>query len=105
PQQLGQKMAAAADDMIAAGVPFSTLDLYRSGNLERVPNKIVQTIGASAASDSLAKVLHLSEGDPVLVIESLMVDDIGTFEFRRAHYRPDRYKFVISRRLGELLTP
>ncbi len=105
PQGLGQKMASAADDLISAKVPFSTLDLYKAEGIGRVPNKVVQTIGAVPAGDSLARILHLSEGAPVLVIESLMVDDLGTLEFRRAHYRPDRYKFTISRRVGALLAP
>lgn len=100
--ELGRQMAAAADQMLAAGRPFSTLDLYRVESVSRVPTSLSQTIEALAAPPEVADRLGLEASSPSLMVESVMVDDAGPVEFRRGYYRGDRYKFGIQRRLGAL---
>lgn len=99
---VGQQMAEVAREMHERGHPFSTLDLYRHGSTERTPTMLSQTIEALAAGDELAEPLALPVGGPVLAIETVMADDEGPLEFRRAYYRGDRYKFGIRRPLNGL---
>lgn len=102
PLELGREMATAADRLHAEGRPFSTLDLYRRPELSRRPRSLSQTIEAMPAPEELAGPLGLGPGEPILAIESLMSDQDGPLEFRRAYYRGDRYKFAVSRPLGRL---
>lgn len=99
---LGRQVAAAAQALHTDGQAFSTLDLYRSEGLSRYPTALSQTIEAMAAPRDLAARLAVDEDAPVLVIDSVMTDEGGTLEFRRAYYRADRYKFGVQRRLGSM---
>lgn len=103
-QDFGEEMAAAASDLLAAGRPFSTLDLYKVKTVTRTLTSLNQTIGAIAAGADLAEHLQTDEGAPILAIESVMADEEGPLEFRRAYYRPDRYKFGLSRSLRHVHT-
>ena len=96
---LGREMVRAAHELQGEGRAFSTLDLYRHGSVERVPMMLSQTIDAVSASAELAEHLAVLEGSPILAIESVMSDDDGPLEFRRAYYRADRYKFAVKRRV------
>lgn len=101
-QEHGREMAQAAAALREAGKPFSTLDLYRQDSVSRVLTQLSQTIEAVAASPEIAGHLRVDVGSPVLAVESVMADDAGPLEFRRAYYRADRYKFGLKRRLGSL---
>ncbi|MFK5635865.1 MULTISPECIES: GntR family transcriptional regulator [unclassified Ornithinimicrobium] len=96
---LGREMAQAAQLLQQDGCPFSTLDLYRQESVTRVPSTLSQTIEAASASPELARYLAVREDSAVLAIESVMSDEQGPLEFRRAYYRADRYKFAVKRRL------
>jgi GntR family transcriptional regulator len=98
----GREMARAAATLRDADKPFSTLDLYRQDSVSRVLTQLSQTIEAVAASPEIAAHLRVDVGSPVLAVESVMADDSGPLEFRRAYYRADRYKFGLKRRLGNL---
>lgn len=95
----GQEMARAAHELHEAGCPFSTLDLYREESVTRKPTSLSQTIEAISASSELADYLAIHDGTAVLAIDSVMADERGPLEFRRAYYRADRYKFAVDRRL------
>jgi GntR family transcriptional regulator len=101
-QDFGKEMAEAATGLLEAGRPFSTLDLYRLNTVSRTLSSLSQTIGADAAGADLAGCLQVDEGAPVLAIESVMADEQGPLEFRRAFYRADRYKFGLSRSLRQI---
>ncbi len=60
-----------------------------------------QTITAEAAKPATARMLGLTEGEPVLVMErSSELDDGRPFEYVRSWYRADRYHFAV--RLGPM---
>lgn len=99
-QKFGREMAGAAKALQSEGKPFSTLDLYRHESVSRVLTELSQTIEAAAATPEIAGHLNVEPGTPVLAVESVMADDDGPLEFRRAYYRADRYKFGLKRRLG-----
>lgn len=96
---LGGEMAKAAEALRAQERPFSTLDLYRQESVTRVPTTLSQTIEAVSASPEHAQRLGIRDRAAVLVVESVMSDERGPLEFRRAYYRADRYKFAVKRRL------
>lgn len=100
---LGQEFARTADQLQRAGKPFSTLDLYREDPVRRRPSSLSQTIEAVAAAADLAELFVLEAGAPLLAVESVMSDGDGPLEFRRAYYRADRYRFVVTRPLGHVL--
>lgn len=97
---LGREMAAAASELHANGLAFSTLDLYRHGAVSGEPDRLSQTIDAVLATDDLSHRLGIPFGAPVLAIESVISDAEGPLEFRRAYYRADRYTFAVERRLA-----
>jgi len=99
-QEFGREMARAAQTLQGQGKPFSTLDLYRHDSVSRMLTELTQTIEAVAATEDIADHLQVDPGAPVLAVESVMADDDGPLEFRRAYYRADRYKFGLKRRLG-----
>ncbi|HLS25294.1 MAG TPA: GntR family transcriptional regulator [Beutenbergiaceae bacterium] len=100
----GEQVAASARTLEQAGRPFSTLDLYREGTVSRRPTALSQTIEAQAAGDELAELFVLQPGAPLLAVESVMSDDEGPLEFRRAYYRADRYRFIVNRPLDRILS-
>ncbi|WP_256840609.1 GntR family transcriptional regulator [Ornithinimicrobium faecis] len=102
---LGREMVRVAHELRDRGQAFSTLDLYRQGSFERVPTMLSQTIDAVLASADLVEHLGVPEGAAILAIESVMSDDEGPLEFRRAYYRADRYKFAVKRRVSIGATP
>ena len=100
---LGREFAECATMLQQAGKPFSTLDLYRENPISRRPTSLSQTIEAVAADEDLAHLFVLEDGAPLLAVESVMSDRDGPLEFRRAYYRADRYRFVVTRPLARLL--
>lgn len=104
---IGREMVRVAHEMQDEGRAFSTLDLYRRGTVERVPTMLSQTIDAVLASADLVEHLGVPEGAAILAIETVMSDDEGPLEFRRAYYRADRYKFAVKRRvtIGSMPNP
>lgn len=99
---LGRELAGQARRLAEDGRPFSTLDLYREGPISRRPTALSQTIEALAAPADLAAHLEIPPATPVVAVESVMTDQRGPLEFRRAYYRADRYKFVVSRPIAPL---
>lgn len=98
----GRQMLAAAQEMQEAGLPFSSLDLYRQESVTRAPETLSQTIDAVLATQDIGHHLDLEAGAPVLAIESVMSDAQGPLEFRRAYYRADRYTFAVQRRIAPM---
>lgn len=102
-QPLGLVLAESAQRLIEDGRPFSTLDLYRDDAALRRPTTLRQTIEAVPADEELAELFVLDAGTPVLAVESVMSDQGGPVEYRRAFYRADRYRFVVTRPLERLI--
>lgn len=94
---LGQELADVATRLHAEGKPFSTLDLYQQGEASRRPISLSQTIEAVGADAELASLFALDVGVPMLRVESVMSDSAGPLEFRRAYYRADHYRFIVTR--------
>lgn len=96
--KIGQAVAKEALKRVERGESFSTFELYRDccGVIPAVTN---QTFEATAAEHHIADSLQVSEGAPVFLITSIVYTDNNTpIEYKRAHYRGDKFKFHISRK-------
>ncbi|MFV2177538.1 GntR family transcriptional regulator [Actinomadura sp. LOL_016] len=98
PTDVGADMTAAAERAGAAGVPFSTLDLYRDA-AETAPDRLEQAFEAIVADRYLGGLLAMPEGGPILRVTSVMSREGRPIEYRRACYRGDRYRFSLDRAL------
>ncbi|MFF5987065.1 GntR family transcriptional regulator [Prauserella flavalba] len=101
PPDVGEEMTTAAKRAEQAGLPFSTLDLYR--NTERTkPDRLAQTFEAIVADRELGELLGVDEGWPILRVTSVLSQEQRPVEYRTASYRGDRYKFAVDRSLSGL---
>lgn len=92
----GEKMYQAALELEKNGVPFSTFDLY--GKIGIGISKIRQQVSAVNAPADIARQLGLAEGDAVLVLDSVILDnDMQTIERKTGYYRSDKYSFTLDR--------
>ncbi|WP_016906727.1 GntR family transcriptional regulator [Streptomyces xiaopingdaonensis] len=98
PQDVGEEMARAAEHAQEKGDPFSTLDLYRDP-VRVAPDRLEQTFEAMVADRTLAALLAVPEGWPVLRVTSVMSQSGRPIEYRLASYRGDRYRFAVDRGL------
>lgn len=96
PSDVGEEMTAAARRAQQAGLPFSTLDLYRDSSHTK-PDRLAQTFEAIVADRDLAGLLDVDEGWPILRVTSVLSQGDRPVEYRTASYRGDRYKFAIDR--------
>ena len=80
-------------------IEFSQLVFFLGAALALllVPGPAVLYITARSANQG-----RLAGLVSVLAIESVMADEQGPLEFRRAFYRADRYKFGLSRSLRQI---
>ncbi|WP_285486152.1 GntR family transcriptional regulator [Amycolatopsis taiwanensis] len=101
PPDVGEEMTAAARRAERAGLPFSTLDLYRDAEHTK-PDHLAQTFEAIVADREFAELLAVDEGWPILRVTSLLSQGNRPVEYRTAAYRGDRYKFAIDRSLHSL---
>lgn len=98
PPALGEKMWEAARQAEAAGIAFSTYDLYaRIGiRLEGVE----QTLAAVNADSELEQLLELPRGKALLVLRSLYsAHDGQPLEYKCGYYRSDIYSFHLQRQI------
>ncbi len=92
----GEQMYQAALELEKCGTPFSTFDLYDKIGIQI--GKIRQQVSAMNASADIAKQLGLTEGDAVLVLDSVILDrDQRAIERKTGYYRTDKYSFTLDR--------
>ena len=94
----GARMYEQARALEKEGTPFSTFDLYHKLGI-RI-GKIRQQVVAVNAPLNIARTLNLSEGDAVLVLESVILDkDMQPIEYKKGYYRTDKYTFILDREI------
>ncbi len=94
---LGQKMCELADVLSQQRVAFSTFDLYEKAGLP-APAMVTQSFEAVAAGKEQARMLGVKQGEPLLLVTSLVYTDAGRpVEYKQAAYRGDKYSFYITR--------
>lgn len=94
----GSMMHDAALKLEKNDVPFSTFDLYARIGLEI--GKINQQVAAINADAEIAEILHIKEGDAVLVLDSVIMDkDLNPIEYKKGYYCTDKYTFSLNREL------
>ena len=97
-QDAGEDMYRCAQQLEAAGRPFSSFDLYRA--LGMAIGRINQRVQAVNADAELAEALGLAERDAVLVLESVIYDaSMQILERKKGFYRTDKYSFNLYREL------
>lgn len=80
------------------GEAFSTFDLYTSIGLH--VGNVNQQILAISADKETAELLKLQPGKPVLVLESVIMDDkMRSVEYKKGYYRTDKYAFTLHREI------
>ncbi len=94
--KLAQDFCSEAETMEAEGLAFSTFDLFRK---LRVPiGKMDQTLRAVAASQSLAMLLHIAPGSPLIQLQTWVYSpESELLELKTAHYRASYYSFSFTR--------
>lgn len=96
--RIGAKIIAAAQQRAIAKRSFSTLDLYRDSATPR-PTSAEQTFESTISDSELSGLLEVPLGSPILQVTSVLSNQHGPLEYRKASYRGDKYKFVIKRDL------
>lgn len=98
--ELGQKFADLARKLAQQGAAFSTYDLYEKAGMP-LPAMVTQSFEAVAARREQAKILGVKQGEPVLLVTSLVYTVEGRpTEYKQAAYRGDKYSFYITRPVG-----
>ncbi|MEW6426073.1 MAG: GntR family transcriptional regulator [Bacillota bacterium] len=97
PENIGHKMAAAAQARLARKAPFTTYDLY--DDLPEVhPVRLTQSFEALSAGADLAETLQIPPEKPLMHITTVVyLDDGRPVEYRHSYYRGDMYRFHITR--------
>lgn len=94
----GEKMYQAALELQKEGIPFSTFDLYTRIGI--AIGQIRQHVSAINAPANIAQKLRLSEGDAVLILDSVILDrDLQVIECKKGYYRTDKYSFTLERQV------
>ncbi|GFN22751.1 GntR family transcriptional regulator [Thermanaeromonas sp. C210] len=95
--ELGEKLSDLARELSRQRVAFSTLDLYKKAGLPS-PSMLTQSFEAVAAGREQARILGVKQGEPLLLVTSLVYTAAGRpVEYKRAAYRGDKYSFYITR--------
>ncbi|MEW6524051.1 MAG: GntR family transcriptional regulator [Bacillota bacterium] len=93
---LGEVVAGRARLLAGRGLAFSTYQLYAREVGSRVTAR--QTFEAGLAGREVASVLQIHAGAPIFNVTSVIFGPGGRpVEFRRAHYRGDKYRFHVDR--------
>lgn len=94
----GKKMYEAALELEKNGIPFSTFDLY--SRIGIAIGQIRQHVSAINAPADIAQKLGLAEGDAVLILDSVILDqDLQVIECKKGYYRTDKYSFTLERQV------
>lgn len=94
----GSDMYSVAMELEKENKAFSTFDLYARVGLEI--GDIRQKVGAVNADAKTAQMLGISEGDAVLVLDSVILDkDMKPVEYKKGYYCTDKYTFNLHREL------
>jgi GntR family transcriptional regulator len=95
--ELGQKLCDLARELSQQRVAFSTFDLYEKAGIP-APAMLTQSFEAIAASREQARILGVKQGEPLLLVTSLVYTAEGRpVEYKQAAYRGDKYSFYITR--------
>lgn len=95
---LGEKMLAAAREAQGQKAAFSTYDLY--SKIGKALSRVNQTIIAMNASPELEHILHVSQGQALMVLESVYYSSQGeVLEYKTGYYRSDIYSFHLIRQI------
>lgn len=93
-----EKMYQVALELEKDGIPFSTFDLYSRIGISI--GQIRQHVSAINAPANIAKQLGLAEGDAVLILDSVILDqDLQVIECKKGYYRTDKYSFTLERQV------
>jgi GntR family transcriptional regulator len=97
PESIGKEMMELVHEKIQKGHSFSTYDLYK--DIPTVnPSMLTQSFEAIVADKSMAKMLNIKPGHPLLrVITVVYTADGRPTEYRIAAYRGEKYRFHITR--------
>jgi len=95
---LGEELEKIAQTMIDNGIPFSTLDLYKSIPEYR-PTHVEQTFESILSNEHLAAILKIQIGFPLLRVTSIVYQQNQPLEYKESFYKGDMYKFFITRQL------
>lgn len=97
PENIGHKMAEAANSRLGRGDCFTTYDLYDDWP-EIKPARLTQSFEAISAGDQLAEILQIPPEKPLMhVVTVVYLDDGKPVEYRHSYYRADMYRFHITR--------
>ncbi|MGI6720601.1 MAG: GntR family transcriptional regulator [Anaerovoracaceae bacterium] len=95
---IGEQMYQEALKKAQRREPFSTFDLYPLIGLSI--GKVNQQILAINADEEIADMLKYNIGDPVLVLESVILDrNLRAVEYKKGYYRTDKYAFMLHREI------
>ena len=102
--ELAEDFYKEAQKLQSEHFPFSTFDLYFRLN---VPiGKVDQTLRAVAANQSLAMLLHLAPGSPLIQLHTRIYSPDGhLMELKTAHYRSNYYSFSFTRQIATFEPP
>ncbi|CAA7603371.1 GntR bacterial regulatory protein HTH signature [Acididesulfobacillus acetoxydans] len=97
-RRIGRTVADEALQRAAAGLSYSTFELY-TDRLGIKPVVTNQTFEATLADQETARLLQIQEGAAVFLITSLVyAENQQPIEYKAAHYRGDKFKFNVSRK-------
>jgi GntR family transcriptional regulator len=95
--KLGARINELSCQLISENQSFTTLDLYQTLD-DIIVGAVYQTFEASISDKYISKLLEISVGSPILIVESIVYSsNDDPLEFRTAIYRGDMYKFSIVR--------
>lgn len=96
-ERIGYLMLEEAKIKIDKNIAFSTLDLYKT--IEGIePKYIEQTFEAVGANLSVAELLEVDIGTPLVLITSIVYSEEGLpLEHKKAFYLADKYRFHVRR--------
>lgn len=86
------------DKALTSQTPFSTLDLYTEDPPVK-PTHIEQSFEARNADEDVATLLEVEKGSPLLSVTSIVYAEKKPLEYKETHYRGDKYKFYITRKM------
>lgn len=94
----GTQMHKIAEELEKRKIPFSTFDLYAELGIEI--GKIEQKVSAINADKKTADILKIKEGDAILVLDSVIMDqNMQPIEYKKGYYCTDKYTFNLHREL------
>ncbi|SFE60130.1 GntR family transcriptional regulator [Alteribacillus iranensis] len=97
-KEISPFIKSEVDKALSTGSPFSTLDLYTEQAPIR-PTHIEQSFEARIAEGEIADLLDLDIGKPIFSVTSIVYADKKPLEYKETHYRGDKYKFYLTRKM------